>query len=163
MKRILMLICCAFVLTACNKEDDHLGENELFRVLERGNGVWEIVSYKQYTIGSLDAPVTTNADEEYYEFFFKTEYLEAIDAGFITYPAASYYKGKDRQTGKIEAENERVFMVHPSYAGSWTVIENKARHQVWRNVTGNTVVEMTLKKCGCDAPQKTDIIEENEG
>lgn|SRR5690606_27158312 len=162
MQRILMLIICAFALTACNKEDDHLGENELFHVLERGNGIWQIVSYKQYTIGSPDAPVITNADEEYYEFYFRTEYLEAIDAGFVTYPAANYYKNSDRQTSKIEAENERVFLVHPLYAGSWTVLENKAKHQVWRNVTGNTVVEMTLKKCNCEAPEVA-IIEEDKG
>lgn len=162
MKRILFFIFCVFACIACNKEDDHLGENELFRVLERGKGVWKIVSYKQYTIGSPDAPVITNADEEYYEFYFRTEYLEAIDAGFITYPATSYYKGKDRQTSKIEAENERVFLVHPSYAGSWTVIDNKSKRQVWRNVTGNNVVEMTLEKCSCDVPE-VDIIEENEG
>ena len=162
MQRVLMLIFCAFALTACNKEDDHLGENELFRVLERGNGVWQIVSYKQYTIGSQDAPVITNADKEYYEFYFRTQYLEAIDGGFVTYPAANYYKNSDRQTSKIEAENERVSVVHPSYAGSWTVLENKAKHQVWRNVTGNTVVEMTLKKCNCEAPEVA-IIEEDKG
>jgi len=162
MQRIILLLCCACSLIACNKEDDHLGENELFCVLERGNGVWKIVSYKQYTIGGSDAPVTTPASDEYYEFYFRTEYLTAIDAGFITYPAANYYQGANRETSKIEAEDERVFLVHPRYAGSWTVLENKAKHQVWRNVTQNNVVEMTLEKCSCDAPT-VDIIEENGG
>lgn len=162
MKRILILIVCALVWTACNKENDHLGENELFHVLERGNGVWKIISYMQYDIGQPGMAVTTIADDEYYEFYFKSEDLTAINAGFVTYPAVNYYKGKSRETSKVEAENERVFLVHPLYAGVWTVLENKARHQVWRYVAGNTVVEMTLEKCSCTVPE-VDIIEETEG